>query len=272
MWCLLWEWLGAQGGNAISQNRIVRMAWGGRNGQASLCQRQEWKYRGLGGRGNGYGENVGSMHRVAWGSFLVVSHISLSGHCLQQNHCEEGQWQTSPLAESCRTVSSTVVWLSAVPEGASWWRAHTAMCLYSTAAAAQSFIWLQVKTTSALTIQHVQRRKALHLSPEEMVWPLQAASEMKKGWELAGLTASDWKIFLELSIRGGSPWWSGFSFLLNDAFFVFCSWPPNPCSSDPEPNLRADWGVASDLHGGAEKIIWRTQREVWYSRKWNSHF
>lgn len=112
MWCLLWEWLGAQGGNAISQNRIVRMAWGGRNGQASLCQRQEWKYRGLGGRGNGYGENVGSMHRVAWGSFLVVSHISLSGHCLQQNNCEEGQWQTSPLAESCRTVSSTVVWLS----------------------------------------------------------------------------------------------------------------------------------------------------------------
>ena len=94
----------------------------------------------------------------------------------------------------------------------------------------------------------------------------------RRVWERAGRTASDWKTFLGLCIRGGSPWWSGFGFLLNDAFFVFCSWPPNPCSSDPAPNLRADWGVASHLHGGAEKIIWRTQREVWYSRKWSSHF
>lgn len=58
---------------------------------------------------------------------------------------------------------------------------------------------------------------------------------MKKGWELAGLTASDWKIFLELSIRGGSPWWSGFGFLLNDAFFVFAVGRPIPVRQTLNP-------------------------------------
>lgn len=91
---------------------------------------------------------------------------------------------------------------------------HTKPCpLPSQPQPAQRFTWLRVKTTRVLTIQHLLRRKVLYLLSKGMVWPLEAASKMKKGLEPAGLTASDWHIFPGLAIRGRSRRWSGFGSL-----------------------------------------------------------
>lgn len=44
-------------------------------------------------------------------------------------------------------------------------------------------------------------------------------------------------------------------FLRDDACSVFHSWPSHPCSANSAPDPRADWGAASDIHGGAKETI-----------------
>ena len=107
--CILIRWVN----NVISAQRKTQSP----QGQCHISEHKDcenglrrWKvveslYARGRGRNNGAwvegatwnGGGVGSMSRVAWGSFFVVPHISLSD-CLSQSHCEEGQWQGQPLS------------------------------------------------------------------------------------------------------------------------------------------------------------------------------
>ena len=120
--CILIRWVN----NVISAQRKTQSP----QGQCHISEHKDcenglrrWKvveslYARGRGRNNGAwvegatwnGGGVGSMSRVAWGSFFVVPHISLSDIAFPKATVRRDNGRASPLAGGCKTLSSTVVW------------------------------------------------------------------------------------------------------------------------------------------------------------------